>query len=84
MIVGRLYTWRLAGGAIRVDDDPASATDYVVMIVADPRFVACRMPREANTPQQSGLGQRLQHVVHGLFRERGQCAAGCTQYGLGV
>ena len=79
MIVGRLHTRRLAGGAVRVDDDTACATDYVVMIVADPRFVACRMPGEANAAQQPRFRQRLQYVVHGLLRHPRQRRTCCTQ-----
>ena len=57
----------VADGAIDVGDDAARPAHDVVMVVADPRLVARHGARRVDAPHQARVGQRPQHVVHGLL-----------------
>ena len=66
--VGRIEARSGTNRAIDVDNQPACATDTVVMIVVRPRFVDCRSIVHNQAPQQPGLGQMGKAVIDGLMR----------------
>jgi hypothetical protein len=70
MVRGRLQAGGFADGTVHIGDHTAAATDDVVVVISDPRFVARRMAGWLDSPDESRLLQDVQVVVHGLRGER--------------
>jgi len=68
VVVGWIQTGRRANGAINIHGQSATAANDVVMIVANPVFVASGRTRRLDAPDQSLVGQDAQGVVDGLAR----------------
>ena len=75
---------RSATGAVDVCDRPARATYEVVMIVPDPGLVAGHRACRLKTAEKSGTGERAQHVVDRLVRDRAHDASGGRDEGFRV
>ena len=68
-VVGGGEARRVADGAVDVDHATARAADEVVVVVADPVLVPRRRPGRLDAPQQPGVGERAEGVVHRLARD---------------
>lgn len=56
----------------------------MVMVVADPRFIACDGAGRLNFAYQARRGQRSQHVVNGLAGHLGQPGPDDTENSFGI
>ncbi len=74
-VVGRGEARHLADRAVDVDGPTAGAADEVVVVVADAVLVAGGRARGLDAPDDAGLGQRGEHVVDGLARDRAELGA---------
>ena len=72
----RLEAGRLADGTVHVGDGAAAAAHDVVVVVADPGLEPGGGAGRLDPPDQAGVGQRPQHVVHGLGGDRAEADGG--------
>src|SRR5690606_9365854 len=71
----RVQAGRFPDRTVDVGDHAAAAADHVVVVVAGAGLVPGRGAGRLDPPGQAGAGERAQHVVDRLRRDRGESGA---------
>ena len=83
MVVARIQARGRAGGTVDVGDGTAAATHHVMVVVVHAHLKSRGASGRFDTSNQTGVGERTQHVVDGLRRHLDP-GAHCAEKGIDI